>query len=99
MRRYGRDRRVTRDQADGDGYDMSGWGVAAVAGGVAAALAVTVVLPLLLGAAASLDRSTPALVRATDDVRRVAGPLGNGGGANARGGAADAGGGPAPRTG
>ncbi|TMM19767.1 MAG: hypothetical protein E6G01_01550 [Actinobacteria bacterium] len=95
MRRYGRDRRATRDQADGDGYDMSGWGVAAVAGGVAAALAVTVVLARLLAAVASLDRTTRQLVRAIDDVRRETVPLGNGGVTNGSAGSADAGGAPA----
>ncbi len=51
---------------------MSAWDVAAVAGGIAAAAAVTVILARLLAAVASLDRTTRQLVRAIDDVRHDA---------------------------
>jgi hypothetical protein len=49
---------------------MSGWDVAAVAGGLAVALSVTVVLARLVVAVASLDRTTGELVRAIEEVRR-----------------------------
>jgi hypothetical protein len=51
---------------------MSGWDVAAVAGGLAVALSVTVVLARLVVAVGSLDRTTGELVRAIEDVRRDA---------------------------
>lgn len=56
---------------------MSAWDMAAVAGGVAAAVAVAVVLARLLVAVTSLDRTTRELVRAIDDVRQTV-PRANG---------------------
>src|SRR5437899_1622588 len=67
--------RTCREQGDegsahGDGCDMSGWDMAAVASGLAVALSVTIVLARLVVAVASLDRTTSDLVRAIEDVRR-----------------------------
>lgn len=63
--------------------------MAAVAGGVAAAVAVTVVLVRLLAAVTSLDRTTRQLVRAIDDVRHDALRSANGAGAGQADGTGD----------
>jgi hypothetical protein len=60
---------------------MSAWALAAAAGGIAAAVAVTVVLARLLAAVTSLDRTTRDLVHTIEDVRRDALRSTNGAGA------------------
>src|SRR5207302_8569437 len=65
--------------ADGDGYEVSTWEVAAVVGGVAGAVVVMLVVvrrARLVTAVASLDQATRELGRAVKELRAEAIPLG-----------------------